>query len=309
VPDINIPDVFRDPDETMENSNYTLFEDADDIFFLWNNGLYIINKNDGNVKTITNDCPFFTVCNKIIYYVGSDYCSINKYNLTTGKTTQIVKSGLEIYGVECYNNKLYFARESGIDTAGGEAPVYLYSSNLDGSKIKRLLDDAFYFAFYKNRMFYTESGGADGAPLHEFDVNSHRNTLICEDAVNWYFEASYGKVFYDNKIYDIIKKKNTDCKPLSECDTFTMDGQYLLYYESSVDQATPVILYAYDVNTMKTYSLSDITDIYKTADCVELHTALENVYITAASDRQAVIYRIDISGGKASIKKIAQIII
>ena len=74
IPDINIPAIVLDPQANIANSNNTIYEDKNSIYFLsryndtGENILYSINKSNRNAKIILNICDNYTVYKGNIYY-------------------------------------------------------------------------------------------------------------------------------------------------------------------------------------------------------------------------------------------------
>lgn len=303
VPDTNIPDAMPDPQTMMANSTYKLYEDLNNIYFLddiKDGNLYCINKTDKSVKLISDNCSAFTLKGSKIYYISVNYNNyIIKYDIKTGRSTQVKKFGEQIYNIAVSGDKIYFAKESAKKYNDEEYHSSLYSCNLDGTGTKKLIGSALSFCVYKNKLYYVKPEGEEGdGDLFVYDLKTRKLKATGTDIFNG-FEIAYDKIYHNNyEEYDIAAGKNKEFIT-EDYIILGLCGQYVIY--TYADDYAPSYLYAYDIVNNK-YSLADISSLGSTCD-MAFYTGYNCVYI----DASGALYCLRIQNGKTDIQKVASL--
>lgn len=310
VPDTDIPDIFKSTNEPVANSNYTLYEDRNYIYYLNCNDttdryLFCIDKQTRSVKQITSkDCNCFTINNGIIYYTelsepNEGYWNVIKsYNTLTNKKKTIKCLNYSVASMAAYNDTMYFS----YFTDNSESSVSnLYVMNYDGDSKKRIAKDAYTFCIYKDVIYYTGSSYPDYPPIDKVNLDGS-GWEQCIEWADWNFYASDNKLFYNSGYTDLNNGEFNDML----YNGFVPFGKYLIYdnYTSTGNKDT-CSFYLYDFENGNTKQLTQIEDIdeYSTDT---LHSTNENIYFSTANDDGSFkLYRLVIEKGKASMELVA----
>lgn len=94
--DKNVPDITADSTEKA-NSNYTLYEDSENIYYLWweSSGLYTISKSNGKAALISEDCQCFTAHNGQLYFVENTD-ELKQYSTIISSITSLISASRQI---------------------------------------------------------------------------------------------------------------------------------------------------------------------------------------------------------------------
>jgi len=293
--DENIPDVVKSAAGYCDNSNRTLYEDADAVYFRsdgygsdYGNQLYACPKNGGAVQKISDDCGCFTVNEGKVYYVtrgktkGYEYQYYNTlqvYDVKTGRSSTLLKLKNDIYSIACHGGKLYYSYDVRVFEYEWEAYSELFCCNFDGTGIEKILEDAGKFYFDRDKIFFYCSPQADGlGPLSVYDMKSKK----------------------------INEVQTTD---VSSPTGNTRLGQYAFDLEdyASEDESETYGLVAYDTQKNKSYNLMDLARM--SSNDLALKATAEHVYLTSMNeeDGSLELYRVAIENGKAGLQKVAAV--
>lgn len=313
--DQNIPEIAIDAAE-KSNSNYMLYEDEKNIYYLWEEEIYCIDRSNGVAKRIINAALRFSAYEGKIFFIEEhtiehdDFiCEIKEYDIETGTTKTIIKTKYPIYQITCHEGKIYYARESEVILDSGETYDNLYEADLKGKNVKKIQEDAHSFCFYNERLFYTSVGGAEGGGLFEYDFNRVQNDLDIAPYIDWHFDISSGIIVFTEESsfkYD-IKTGETEALPFNRYN-LALVGQYAVYceYDESLIQ---ISLKAYDFLEAKEYTLLDFSNLIDQYSSVEIHTTKDSIYLCIENrkEKELDMYRVSIEGGKANLEHVASL--
>lgn len=303
-----IPDIMIDP-ANKSNSNYSLYEDEESIYYLWENDNYkgdllIINKENGDVTQAAEGCYAFTFNNGILYYIDS-----NK-NIVTydgdGKTKKIYKPNNARTGIVIYSNQIFFLSAAEIEE-GWEPYEDFYTVNIDGSGMKMIQEDVASFCIYDDRIFGTTGDGVETGLLFEYDEDAASDETNFGPSIYWDFDISHNKIICMRMIgncftYDINTGEKRD---LPYEYYYAVAGQYVITLVEN-DRGTPKKLLAYDYLTNKEYELFDFADITDVPASVKIHASGEiiNLCIETSFNQTMDMYRLNIRDGEAIVEHV-----
>jgi hypothetical protein len=322
VPDTDIPDDLGLSSSIVANSNdyldCCLREDNANIYYTdysdetdsENLTLYCINKQDGSVKVISQNCGCFTLYEGKIYYTmpyKSDYCNTIKcYDPTTSTERQILKLKNGIYGIAGYNGKLYFTYAT-VMNEGWDFPITdLYSINPNDIGKKMIQENVYSFCVYEDTIYYNESSWPDNAPLNQCMSDGSGFKRIYDETCSPGIAGN--GIFFSDGIQDCVMDitagnitrlpDNTDeIWQDSEYHRYTLLGKYVLCLTG--DEQKPPSIIAFDTASGRIYKLLELTN-----NDYDLYTTPYGNYVVWTDNNGMIsIDRIIISGGKASIEK------
>lgn len=295
---------------TVANSNYTLYEDGNYIYFLNTNDeiqadLFRIDKKTGNVTKITDkDCSCFTVCKGIVYYTelskphAGHWNVIKSYDPSTNIMKTVKELDYNIYNMAAYGNKLYFSYNP---KKTDEPYSDLYVIGLDGTGMERVAKDVYTFCINKDVVYYTESSHDDLAVVDRINFDGSGKKQLVE-ADDWYFDFGDNKLFYDTGYIDFSTGKS---KKMGY-NEFALFGHCLIYDDYSVSGKKETCnFHSYDLSSGQRNELTTIKDI-DVSSTGNLHAANDCVYYSVVKDSGSFdLYRLVIENGEASINMIA----
>lgn len=322
VPDTDISGIFKSMDKTVAYSsdyiNSCLREDKNNIYYAssiddYNNTitLFCVNKKTRGIKIVSNDVCSFALCGGKVYY-SSYYktgSAVKSYNPVTGKTKRIKNFKNSVFDMASYKGRLYFTYETVYHEDYDIPLTDLYVMKPDGSRLKKIRDNAACFCIYKDIIYYNESSWPDGAPVDRCKLNGSG----CKQILDW---TDYFTAVCDNKIYyydgsnemsmDISSGKTTKLSsffndPVDDYGCFAPLGKYILNL-SEGKQITPNIT-AFDTVSNTTYYLMELDKDYY----YDMYTSPYGAYLVWIDSIGKVnMDRIVISNGKASLEKVAE---
>lgn len=311
--DKNIPDITVDSAEKA-NSDYTLYEDADNIYYIWSgNGLYSINKSNGKATIIAGDCWCFTAYKGQLYFVDNTD-ELKQYNGTIDSIKPIVTMNKKIISLVCAGNSIYFTCSE--DNDSEEYNNILFLSDLNVSNQVKLHDNVDTFCLYNNRVFSITMG--ELGCIQEFisDNTVNRQQLL-NRSVYRNFDISLEKIicaeFKDdvfncsnNLIYD-INTGNTKDLSIAYAE-YAVIGQYMIYI-SEDETDGQIIIKAYDFLADKEYALLDISDLADQYNNIEILTTRDSIYLCIENygDHGLEMYEVIIRNGQAGLEHITSI--
>ncbi|MGE5495574.1 MAG: hypothetical protein ACM3S4_09775 [Burkholderiales bacterium] len=312
--DKNVPDITADSTEKA-NSNYTLYEDSENIYYLWKgNGLYTVSKSNGKATLISGDCECFTVHNEQLYFVENTD-ELKQYSTTISSIKPIVDIGKQTNSIACSGNRIYYTCTADIDS--DEYSDILFTSDLNGNNRIKLYDDVDTFCLYNNRVFSVTMGelgyiqeyipGDKGnrkelsshVVYRNFDISFDR--IICAEFRDDVFNCS------NNLIYDVNTGQS---KRLSIDDPeFAVTGQYIIYI-SEDETGEEIIIKAYDFLADKEYALLNISDFAGYYSIIIIHTTKDSTYLSMENyrDNSLKICKLIIENGQARLEHVASIV-
>lgn len=318
IPDTDIPDILKSTNETVVNSNYTLYEDGKYIYYLnqyvSDRYLFRIDRQTGNAVRISDkDCGCFTISKGIVYYTeysGSHddwglYNVIKSYDPLTNKKETVIKVNNWIVSMASYGNKLYSSYypvdpDASEESAGSVSNLYVMDP--DSAETNMIKTNVSTFSIYKDVIYYTGDDYPDGAPLRKCGIDgSDAEELI--EVIDGYFDIGGNRLFYDSGYIDLGSGESTDM----DYDLYAPFGQYLIYCDRTWDgNKNTYYFHSYDPESGKTADLTHIGDIDEQSIC-GLHSTEDNVYFSVPiADGSFKLYRLVIENGKAGMEMVSR---
>jgi hypothetical protein len=226
-----------------------------------------------------------------------DYGYIREYDPQTGKAKKITHLKEECLSILVHNDVIYYSYCVDTNLEGG-CKLFCIKTNGKGKKLYAPID-AWDYSFYNNKIYYT-GGASDMPPIYVYDFNTKKNNKICLSSSQYDpFRISKDKLYYGNFEDDFIGCININTgktkKIIDGPSNFTLLGQYLFYVDTES-------LYAYDVNTEKSYNLMVIGNYD-----FQLYATTKSAYIVFFKDSSNELNRIVLSNGKASLEKVVEL--
>ncbi|MBK1811703.1 DUF5050 domain-containing protein [Clostridium sp. YIM B02505] len=160
---------------------------------------------------LANQCGPYYIYNDWIYFISPSDCSIKKMTLN-GDSLTTIKSDLskdknwypeDPSTLFIYNNKIYY---SDMVTYGDEHNLKwkneIYSMNLDGTDLEKVLEDRFFlFSLYENSIYYlkTLDDTSINRDLVKFDLSTKKSSTLSSFSSS----AAEGFNIYNNDLYFI----------------------------------------------------------------------------------------------------------
>lgn len=239
----------------------------------------------------------------------SFYNYIEIYNVKSNTVKSYIKKEESFWNLACNDNKLFFTCTPNRDL--NEEGCVLFYSNLDGTEIKKLVDNVDSFCVYQENIFMVTTG--DLGYIHKYNYNNNIFNKIYDGAVSYNFDFSLNRIFcYEYKETRFkssnILVLNVDTEDKKEYPPYMLNniaGQYMIFKER--DENNRLFLNAYDYLNEKGYKLLDITDIIGEEDRSSIHITADNIYLCTEKLQEFQIYTISIEDGKAGIELITSI--
>ncbi len=306
-------------------SDRDMYEDKNSIYFytMSNNGstnaVYAIHKKTHAVDKILDECATYTWDKGMIYWVpysNSDKNVFNEvwtYNTATGQNVKTATLPYNIYELFTDGKTMYLCLDTRKPDRADRSS--LYSMDLDGNHLKKILQEASSIQTIGGKIYHTEPYGAEGDYIYEYNEKTKRSRQITSYIAEWdAYETISGRIYYYNEESFVSQdlasgKQRVICRNIDRDFTFSRYGQYILYVAKD---GASMILTALDTDTGKTYRAADVTSLYSLAGdegYIWLGTTQDNAYINITyPDGTFSINQITIDNGLAKIRQTAELI-
>ncbi|GKU26060.1 DUF5050 domain-containing protein [Clostridium folliculivorans] len=222
------PLVYSMEDGTTLFKQLSIISNASSINIINNTVYYKSNSIStlmkSNISThentiLASQCGPYYIYNDWIYFISPSDCSIKKMTLN-GDLLTTIKTDLskdknwypeDPSTLFIYNNKIYY---SDMVTYGDEHNLKwkneIYSMNLDGTNLEKVLEDSFFsFALYENSIYYfrTLDDTSVNRDLVRFDLSTKKGSTLS----SFSNAAAEGFNIYNNDLYflDIHPQNNS----------------------------------------------------------------------------------------------------